>query len=100
VIALLGSRSVSTYDDRLGSLDVGTSPIPTYCGVRTVRYKYVQYEEQIDDHVRVSEELYVLAADPYELENLAADMGYAGLKAALHRRMVNLCAPPPPRYTP
>ncbi len=74
--------------------------VPTYCGVRTERYKYVRYEEQMDDGIRVSEELYDLTVDPYELVNLADDPREAVLKAALYHRMVQLCSPPPPGYVP
>ena len=45
-------------------------------GVRTWRFKYVQY-------VDGSEELYDLSADPYELQNVAADPARAGIKAAM-----------------
>jgi arylsulfatase A-like enzyme len=66
---------------------------PTYCGVRTTRYKYIEYSTG-------EEELYDLQADPYELESKHADPAFASLKADLHARMVSLCSPPPPGFTP
>ncbi len=42
----------------------GTNPIPTYCAVRTSRYLYASYDTG-------EQELYDLAQDPFELENLA-----------------------------
>jgi arylsulfatase A-like enzyme len=74
--------------------------VPSYCGVRTQRYKYVQYEEQVGDDIEISEELYDLNADPFELLNLAGDIRYAVLKAQWHKRMVQLCSPPPPGFIP
>jgi arylsulfatase A-like enzyme len=68
-------------------------PIPSYCGVRTAQFKYVEYSDG-------SEELYDMLLDPYELESRAADPAYRALKLALHRRMVQLCTPPPPGFTP
>ena len=76
------------------------SYVPTYCGVRTGRFKYVQYEEWNGDQMQVSEELYDLSADPFEMSSLAGDVRYAVLKAALHNRMVQLCSPPPPGFIP
>lgn len=74
--------------------------VPTYCGVRTERFKYVRYEEQVGDMIRMYEEVYDLDTDPYELTNLAGDARYALIKAALHERMVQLCSPPPPGFIP
>jgi arylsulfatase A-like enzyme len=79
--------------------------VPSYCGVRTSDYAYVQYEETIDGHIQVEEELYDLNADgrnfdPYELANLAGDDAFAEVKAQLHQRMVQLCSPPPPGFIP
>jgi arylsulfatase A-like enzyme len=46
------------------------------------------------------EELYDLDSDPYELQNLAGDPAHAALQATLHQRMLELCSPPPPGFTP
>jgi arylsulfatase A-like enzyme len=67
--------------------------VPPYCAVRTQRDIYVEY-------LTGEEELYDLAADPYELRNLAADPADAALKSTLHAEMVRMCSPPPPGFTP
>jgi N-acetylglucosamine-6-sulfatase len=67
----------------------GTNPIPTYCAIRTSRYLFVSY-------VTGERELYDLAADPYELANLAgsAPIEQARLEGILER----FCDPPPPGF--
>ena len=49
---------------------------PEGAGVRTWRYKYVQYRDG-------SEELYDLATDPYEQSNVAADPAFGSVKAGM-----------------
>jgi arylsulfatase A-like enzyme len=66
--------------------------VPTYCGVRGERYKYVLYQTR-------EEELYDLKVDPYELQNQAANPALAALKAQLRDRLSALCSPRPPGYT-
>ena len=67
----------------------GTNPIPTYCAVRTSRYLYASYDTG-------ERELYDLAQDPFELENLAgsAPVEQARLDGVLER----LCDPLPPGF--
>jgi len=67
--------------------------VPTYCAIRNQRLLYVKYETG-------EEELYDLSSDPYELENVASDPGYATEKRALYARLRDRCVPPPPGYTP
>jgi arylsulfatase A-like enzyme len=69
--------------------------VPTYCAVRSRRFKYVQYATG-------EEELYQLAKDPYELNNRARSSGafLQNKRASMHDRMVELCRPPPPGYIP
>ena len=55
-----------------------------YMGVRTQRYTYVVYTETSE------EELYDRSTDPYELQNVAQDPGYAGVKAHLNALMQRL----------
>ncbi len=71
----------------------GSNGVPSYCAIRTPTAKYVRWQDG-------EEELYDLTADPYELRSAAADPAYATLKARLHARLVRLCSPPPPGYTP
>ena len=66
--------------------------VPSYCAVRTERYKYVLYQTR-------EEELYDLLRDPHEIDNIADHPGMAALKARLGSRLTVLCRPPPPGYT-
>ena len=63
--------------------------LPTFCGVRSQRYLFLYL-------VTGEEELYDLAADPYELTNVAADPAMASILARLRTRVAQLCNPPPP----
>jgi N-acetylglucosamine-6-sulfatase len=57
---------------------------PTFWGIRTRDYKYIET-------VGTGEvELYDLAADPYELENVAGEPAYAAIQAALAARLAVL----------
>jgi N-acetylglucosamine-6-sulfatase len=67
--------------------------VPTYCAVRTAQYKYVEYQSH-------EEELYDLNVDPFELQSKDKDHAYAQIKSDLHARLVQLCSPPPPGFTP
>jgi N-acetylglucosamine-6-sulfatase len=55
-----------------------------YMGVRTERYTYVVYTETSED------ELYDRRVDPYELDNVANDPAYAGIKTHLYALMQRL----------
>jgi hypothetical protein len=62
--------------------------VPSYCGFRTQRWKYVQYATG-------EEELYDLPADPYELRNLrAADQRRALTMSFRARLRRSECRPP------
>ena len=69
------------------------SYVPTYCAVRSRDHAYVQY-------VTGEEELYVLADDPYQLENRVSDPALSLVLSTLRSRTVELCSPPPPDFTP
>jgi N-acetylglucosamine-6-sulfatase len=69
----------------------GTNPVPTYCAVRSARWKYVRYAIG-------EEELYDLDSDPFELENLAASAPHAGVLDEQRSRLRELCSPPPPGF--
>ncbi|HET7555540.1 MAG TPA: sulfatase [Gaiellaceae bacterium] len=66
--------------------------VPTYCGVRGERYKYVLYQTR-------EEELYDLKLDPFELRNQASSPALAAVKDRLRARLSKLCSPRPPGYT-
>ena len=57
-----------------------------YRGVRTDRYTYVVYTETGD------QELYDRRRDPAQLRNVAADPGYARVKASLARKLTKLAS--------
>ena len=63
--------------------------IPAYCAVRDDRWKYVVYATR-------DEELYDLANDPGELENLAFLPAQRARVAALRADLLRLCRPAPP----
>lgn len=69
----------------------GTNPVPTYCAIRSERWKYVRYSTG-------EEELYELMIDPFELENLAAVPEYASMLQEQRIRLRELCVPPPPGF--
>ncbi|MEX1047614.1 MAG: sulfatase [Actinomycetota bacterium] len=62
---------------------------PTFCGVRAERLKLIAY-----DHGR--NELYDLAADPFELDNLIKVPAMRDQIVSLRDRLEKLCSPPPP----
>jgi len=63
-------------------------PIPSWWGLVTQQYKYVEY-------LTGERELYDLSQDPYELHNLAGDPLYAGVVNQLSAQLAALRAPPP-----
>lgn len=67
------------------------SHVPSYCGVRDPGYLYVVYETG-------EEELYDLAADPYELQNRAGDPSLTEVRDRLRARLHELCSHPPPFF--
>jgi N-acetylglucosamine-6-sulfatase len=66
--------------------------IPTYCGVRSARWKYVEYADG-------SRELYDLVADPYEQRNLVDDQSSAAAFQVASAQLRRLCDPPPPGFS-
>jgi N-acetylglucosamine-6-sulfatase len=72
--------------------DPVTRSDPTYCAIRTTRFKYVLYQTR-------EQELYDLKTDPYELQNLAHDPNYIDRRLDLRSRLNQLCRPRPPGFT-
>ena len=87
---LAGDRS-STRSDFLIEHMEGTNPIPTFCAVRSERWTYVRYATG-------EEELYDLAADPFELENVAEAPSLRPVLEERRARLRALCSPVPPGF--
>jgi N-acetylglucosamine-6-sulfatase len=93
-LPLLGDPSAAWRDaflmEHLGYED---QRLPTFCGVHTIRYVFVEYGTG-------EEELYDLRRDPLELRNRTASARYSDERRTLARRLLDLCSPPPPGFTP
>lgn len=81
------ARSATARDDRdillEGPPKPRTNGLPRFTGIRTARYKYVEY-------VWGARELYDLWRDPDETTNLAGSPATAGVQAELARRLAAL----------
>jgi N-acetylglucosamine-6-sulfatase len=88
-----GSASSWRSDFLVEHMDPRVVQVPAYCAVRNSDEIYVKYQTG-------EEELYDLRSDPNELTNVANDPLYAIDKALLYQRLLELCQPPPPGYTP
>jgi arylsulfatase A-like enzyme len=91
-VPLLTNPALAWRSDFLIEHEEGNSPVPSFCGLATFRYKLVEYATG-------ERELYDQSIDPFELHNRAADAEYAGVEATLHARLLQLCTPPPPGLT-
>jgi N-acetylglucosamine-6-sulfatase len=84
------------YMDRVGQPDV-----PTYCGIRTRRWKYVVYSPTRHDPSlvdgRQDVELYDLRRDPYELHNIAERRPHVARR--LRSDLPTMCRPAPPGWS-
>jgi N-acetylglucosamine-6-sulfatase len=80
-------------DFLLEHLGVADGIVPTYCGVRNRTQTYIQYGTG-------EEEIYDLAADPFQLENQARNPAFRRPLASFRQRTRALCNPPPPRFRP
>jgi arylsulfatase A-like enzyme len=92
LLPLLTSRSFPWRADFLVEhlrATPASEAIPSYCAVRSARSLFVSYETG-------EEELYDLAADPHQLENLALRPEREAQLRARRARVRQLCNPPPP----
>jgi N-acetylglucosamine-6-sulfatase len=76
-----GFAGVSTDDEG--------PPVPSYCAVRSQRWKYVYYADR-------SQELYDLVHDPFEMNNLIGVASAAHALTVASAELHRLCVPPPP----
>jgi N-acetylglucosamine-6-sulfatase len=87
---LLTDTSSSVRDSVLLEHVERAEPVPTYCGVRTTSFTFVHYTTG-------EEELYDLAKDPHQLQNVAS---VRPIKAAQLRALTeSLCQPVPPEFS-
>lgn len=94
--SLVGLLNGTRHAVRTGVLLEGYSPdlnppMPSYCGWRTMRYVYVRYHTG-------EQQLYDLRADPYEMDNLASDVGSQSLLHSMAAKALAACTPPPPNW--
>ena len=75
--------------------------VPTYCGLLTLRWKYVVYSPTPRDPGLVvppeEDELYNLRDDPYELRNVVTSR--PDVAARLRERLATACSPTPPGWS-
>jgi len=87
---LTGAETIWRQELLLEHLRGRPSPnVPSYCALRGENGIYVQYGTG-------EEELYDLAADPYQLENKASDPGFRSTIVDYRRRIRTACRPGPP----
>jgi N-acetylglucosamine-6-sulfatase len=90
LLPVLGAGAGTAWRTRFLVEHLNTRPgPPTYCALRSPRYAFITY--------RTGErELYDLAADRYQLQNLAGRPGRAAMIARLRAQLARHCNPPPP----
>ncbi|HEX5016421.1 MAG TPA: sulfatase [Actinomycetes bacterium] len=76
----------------LEQVAIGDGRQPAYCGYRTARYLYVQYD------IGEGAEFYDYAKDPEELSNKIDRERYASQIAELRQKSLDACTPTPPGF--
>lgn len=86
LVPLLGNASDLRWRCRILLEHWGEFPrIPTYAGLRTSRYLYVEYENEARDR-----ELYDLTQDPFQTDNVSQAAEYQDVAAMLARKLERL----------
>jgi N-acetylglucosamine-6-sulfatase len=67
--------------------------VPSFCAIRTTRWKFVRYADGF-------EELYNLANDPYEMQNIAGDPSSQRMVSRFRNESRARCRPLPPGMPP
>jgi len=91
LLPLLADPSTVWRSDILIEHGVDQRYIPSYCGVRGTEWIYVQYATG-------EEELYDLASDPFQLQNVAGDPNDLNELTQMRQRDHELCNPVPPGF--
>jgi N-acetylglucosamine-6-sulfatase len=91
LLPLLSQPPGAWREDLLVEHTQGDGRVPTYCAVRSTDFAYVTYGT-------AEEELYDLAVDPYQLDNLAADPAHEATVGGLRTRLQESCSPSPPGF--
>ena len=92
LLPLLSSPTVPWRTDfLLEHLERGPRGVPTYCGVHSQQFVYVNYGTG-------EEELYDLVRDPHQLSNKARQDAYRDVRREMRHRLVELCDPLPPGF--
>lgn len=89
---LTSSRARWRTDFLMEHLELSPGGVPTYCGVHSRRYVYI-------DYATGEEELYDLERDPFQLTNVVGNRPYADILRTERGRLRQLCRPRPPRFT-
>ncbi len=88
---LSSSRGSWRKDFLMEHLEIGPGGVPTYCGVHSRRFVYI-------DYATGEEELYDLDRDPFQMTNVAASRAYGDVLRAERVRLRQLCRPRPPGF--
>jgi N-acetylglucosamine-6-sulfatase len=88
---LSNSRALWRKDFLMEHLEIGPGGVPTYCGVHSRRYVYI-------DYATGEEELYDLDRDPLQLANVAGSRRYRDVLRTERGRLRELCRPRPPGF--
>ena len=93
LVPLLSSQRVPWRKDFLMEhLEIGPGGVPSYCGVHSRRFVYI-------DYATGEEELYDLERDRLQMTNVAASPAYGDVLHAERARLRSLCRPRPPGFT-
>jgi arylsulfatase A-like enzyme len=90
LVPFLRADPVSSWRAQL-LVEGASALLPSYCALRRDELSLVVWATG-------EQELYDLAADPYQLQSLHADPAWAPTLAALRSRLARTCHPTPPRF--
>ena len=71
-------------------LELGPGGVPTYCGVHSRRYVYIDYA--------TAKKSCTTWSDPFQITNVVGSRAYADVLHAERGRLQQLCRPRPPGF--